>query len=110
MLNDRLIQLVNNKPLNNKRVTQIFNREFNLDDKIEVVKLISLIEEYEKSLKITKKVLQSELSSRRTLVQCLNCKYLYKEEDKSNYFCLKAREFIYHEVDENLTCTGYKSQ
>ena len=110
VINEDLIKLIKEKKINRKRITQIFNKEFNLDDRFDLQKLLTIIEKYEESLKLIKSSLLSELSSKRTLVRCRDCNYVYKEENKSNYFCLKAREYLDHEVDEKITCIGYKIQ
>jgi len=28
---------------------------------------------------------------------------------KEQYFCLKARDYIEHEIDENIGCKGYEN-
>jgi len=35
-------------------------------------------------------------------------KYASTKTTKDHYFCLKARDYIEHEIDENIGCKGYK--
>jgi predicted Zn-ribbon and HTH transcriptional regulator len=109
MLKENINQLLNENRVNTKRVVEVFNMEFNLDDISDIENLIDLLKEHEKSLKQAKKTLLLLREKERNLVRCLECSYVHKEEQiKDIFFCLKARDFIRHELDENIECMGYK--
>ncbi|MFC1802713.1 hypothetical protein ACFL0D_01975 [Thermoproteota archaeon] len=43
------------------------------------------------------------------MVRCLECYYMHQpDRTKDQYFCLKARDYIEHDIDENIGCKGYK--
>lgn len=43
------------------------------------------------------------------MARCLECDNMHQpRRDKDLYFCLKARDYIEHEIDENIGCNGYQ--
>jgi len=109
MLNEHITKLLKEDCIYTKRVTEVSNMEFDLDNESDIENLIDLLENYEESLKQARYILLRERAKERSLVRCLECLYLHKEEQNKNYyFCLKAREFIEHGIDENVSCKGYE--
>ena len=43
-------------------------------------------------------------------VSCIECLYVHQsDKTKDRYFCLKARDYIEHEIDGKIGCTEFKS-
>ena len=46
----------------------------------------------------------------QAMVRCLECSHMFQPDgDKEQYFCLNARDYITHEIDENIGCKGYEN-
>lgn len=111
LFNEDVNKLLNEGDLPKKRITKIFDMEFNIDNVFDLQKLVSLLDKYEELLKETKGKLQNELLFRKKarLVSCYHCLYAYREDEtKNNYFCLKVREFIEHDTSDRVCCKSYK--
>ena len=108
MLNEHIVQLLNEDCIYTKRVVEIFNVEYDLDNFTDLEQLINLLEKQEESLKYVRTILLKN-TYERTLVRCFECNHLHQEEqNKDLFFCLKAREYIEHEIDDTIGCKVFQ--
>ena len=109
-VNDHINHLLKEDCVYSRRVIRIFDREYNLDRLSEIENLLEKIDDFENSLRTMKNDLLKAYRKKRVLVTCVDCQYMHQiEEGKDHYFCLNAREYIDHGIDEKIGCKAYKS-
>jgi len=43
------------------------------------------------------------------MVRCLECEHMHQQDrTKERFFCINARDYIDHEIDEKTKCKGYE--
>lgn len=45
------------------------------------------------------------------MVRCIDCHYMHQQDrTKDHYFCLETRDYIYHEIDKDITCEKHRAK